>query len=202
MKKMILITLLLCASVSFGLSDEKIQNAYYKSYNYEKIENYSNAIKALMPVYKEYGNTYTVNMRLGWLYYLENKYGNSLEHYNKAIKIAPASLSAQSSRLLPLLAQERYAEAEQGAFGILKVDHYNFYGNMRLAYVLRMQKKLNIAEQINLKMLALYPLDVTFLSEYALVKHAQGDIPAAIKAFSSVLILDPENVTAKDYLKQ
>ena len=59
MKKMIVIVLLLSTSVSFGLSDEKIQNAYYKSYNYEKIENYNNAIKALMPVYKEYSNTYT-----------------------------------------------------------------------------------------------------------------------------------------------
>ncbi len=201
MRKLVVIVVLLCTSASFGLSDETIQNAYYKSYNYEKIENYSNAIKALMPVYKEYSNTYTVNVRLGWLYYLQKKYGNSLEHYNKAIQIAPASLSAQSGRLLPLLAQERYAEAEQGAFGILKVDHYNFYGNLRLAYTLRRQKKLKTAEQINLKMLALYPLDVTFLSEYALVKHAQGDIAASVKAFNSVLILDPENVIAKDYLK-
>jgi len=202
MKTMILFILLLCTSISFGLSDKKIRDAYYKSYNYEKIENYSNAAKALMPVYKEYGNTYTVNVRLGWLYYLQKKYANSLEHYQKAIQIAPASLEAKSGRLLPLLAQERYAEAEQEAFGILKVDHFNYYGNMRLAYALRLQKKLDTAEQVNLKMLALYPLDVTFLSEYALVKHAQGDIDAAVKAFNSVIILDPENVTAKAYLKE
>ena len=42
----------------------------------------------------------------------------------------------------------------------------------------------------NLEYLALYPLDVTFLSEYALVKHAQGDIDAAVRAFASVLILE------------
>jgi tetratricopeptide (TPR) repeat protein len=195
-------TLLFCTSVSFGLSDEKIRNAYHKSYNYEKIENYNNAVKALMPVYKEYGNTYTVNVRLGWLYYLQKKYANSLEHYRKAIQIAPVSLEAKSSRLLPLLAQERYAEVEKEAFGILKVDHFNYYGNMRLAYALRRQKKLDTAEQVTLKMLALYPLDITFLSEYALVKHAQGDIKTAVKTFASVIILDPENVTAKDYLKK
>jgi tetratricopeptide (TPR) repeat protein len=202
MKKTALIILLLYASTGFGLSDEKIRDAYYKSYNYEKIENYNNAIKALMPVYQEYGNTYTVNVRLGWLYYLQKKYANSLEHYQKAIQIAPASLEAKSGHLLPLLAQERYGEAEQEAFGILKVDHFNYYGNMRLAYALRIQKKLDTAEQIDLKMLALYPLDVTFLSEYALVKHAQGDIAAAVKTFASVIILDPENVTAKAYLKE
>lgn len=201
MKKTILFILLLSVSTSFALSDKKIRDAYYKSYNYEKIQNYNNAVKALMPVYQEYGNTYTVNVRLGWLYYLQKKYANSLEHYQKAIQIAPASLEAKSGRLLPLLAQERYAEAEQESFGILKVDHFNYYGNMRLAYALRLQKKLDTAEQVNLKMLALYPLDVTFLSEYALVKHAQGDIDAAVKAFGGVIILDPENVTAKKYLK-
>ena len=104
-------------------------------------------------------------------------------------------------RLLPLLAQNRYEETEQLAFTILKVDHYNFYGNVRLAYALRMQKKFKTAEQINLKMLTLYPLDVTFLSEYALVKHAQGDVATSASTFATVLILDPENVTAKAYLK-
>lgn len=201
MKKSVLIIALLCASISFGLSDEEIQRAYYKSYNYEKIENYNNAIKALMPVYEEYGNTYTVNIRLGWLYYLQKKYANSFEHYSKAIQIIPTSLEAKTGRLLPLLAQDRYAEAEQEAFVILKIDHYNYYGNVRLAYALRQQKKLDMAEQVNLKMLAIYPLDVTFLTEYALVNHAKGDIAAAVKTFRSVLILDPENVTAKDYLK-
>ena len=201
MKKFILFFCLCFTSLSYGLSDEKIKEAYYKSYNYEKIQNYSNGIKALMPVYKEYNNTYTVNLRLGWLYYLNEKYANSLEHYQKAIQISPASLEAKLGHLLPLLAQNRYEEAEHEAFNILKVDHYNYYGNIRLAYILRMQKKYDQAEQISLKMLALYPIDVTFLSEYALVKHAQGDTEAAAKTFASIIILDPENVTAKEYLK-
>ena len=201
MKKTILVILLLTCSCSYGLSDKAIRDAYYKSYNYEKMEDYTDAIKALMPVLKDYPDTYTVNFRLGWLYYLNKKYANSLESYGKAIKITPTSLEAKSGRLLPLLAQQRFKEAEEAAFKILQVDHYNYYGNLRLAYALRMQRKYNVAETINLKMLALYPLDILYLTEYALAKHGQGDIDTAIKTFHSVLILDPENVTAKGYLK-
>ncbi len=201
MKKIMLLLIAAHCSVSLGVSDKKITEAYYKSYNYEKIQNYSNAIKSLMPVYRDYAQTYTVNLRLAWLYYLSGKYANALEHYGQAIKTAPNSIEARLGHLLPLLAQKRYAQAEQEAFAIIKVDHYNFYANLRLAYALRLQNKLDMAEQVAVKMTSLYPLDVSFLTEYALVKHAQGDSKAAISTFQSVLILDPENVTAKNYLQ-
>lgn len=201
MMRSVLITVWVLYSSALGMSDQAIREAYAKSYSYEKMGNHDDAVKALMPVYAEYGTTYTVNVRLGWLYHLGGKYANSLEHYDKAIKIAPASLEAKLGHLLPLLAQQRFTEAEQEAFQIIRIDHYNYYGNIRLAYALRMQEKYSVAEQVNLKMLALYPLDVTFLTEYALVKHGQGDRETAIKTLHSVLILDPENVTAKNYLK-
>jgi tetratricopeptide (TPR) repeat protein len=200
MKKIILISLLILRSL-FALTDEEIKDAYYKSYNYEKMENYTDAIKAIMPVYNDYPETYTVNLRLGWLYYLNQNYANSLEHYGKAIKISPYSLEAKLGELLPLLAQERHGDVEKKAFQILDVDYYNYYGNLRLVYALRMQQKLDVAEKIALKMLAIYPIDVSFLSEYALIKFARGEKESAFKLFYDILILDPENVTAKSYLQ-
>lgn len=201
MKRRWLLIFLMIYSGLYALTPEEIQQAYYKSYNYEKIENYSDAIKAILPVYQEYPKTYTVNLRLGWLYYLNKNYANSSEHYQKAIKIAPASLEAKLGHLLPLLAQERYKEVEKEAFQILNMDYYNYYGNLRLAFALRMQQKHDTAEKIALKMLAIYPIDVSFLTEYALAKHGQGDIDAAVKTFYDIRILDPENITAREYLK-
>ncbi|MEZ4765017.1 MAG: hypothetical protein R3C26_18115 [Calditrichia bacterium] len=90
-----------------ALTDAEIRDAYYKSYNYEKIQNYSDAINTLMPVYNEFPNTYTVNLRLGWLYYLIPNYANAISHYDRSIKISPYSLEAKLGRLLPLLAQHR-----------------------------------------------------------------------------------------------
>lgn len=199
MKRIILIGLLAVTNL-FALTDQEIKDAYYKSYNYEKMGNYSDAIKAIMPVYNDYPETYTVNLRLGWLYYLNQNYANSLENYGKAIKISPYSLEAKLGELLPLLAQERYGEVEKKAFQILDADYYNYYGNMRLVFALRLQQKLDVAEKIALKMLAIYPIDISFLTEYALIKFAQGEKDTAFKLFYDILILDPENVTAKAYL--
>jgi tetratricopeptide (TPR) repeat protein len=200
MKRIILISLLVLTNL-FALSDQEIKDAYYKSYNYEKMGNYTDAIKAIMPVYNDYPETYTVNLRLGWLYYLNENYANSLEHYGKAIKISPYSLEAKLGELLPLLARERYGEVEKKAFQILDADYYNYYGNLRLVFALRMQQKSDLAEKIALKMLAIYPIDVSFLTEYALIKFAQGEKDTAFKLFYDILILDPENVTAKSYIQ-
>jgi tetratricopeptide (TPR) repeat protein len=202
MKGVCSLVILLLASTAFALSDKEIKEAYEKSYRYEKSQNYEDAIKALLPVLKDYPDTYTVNARLGWLYYLNKKYANSLENYTKAMKTSPESLEAKLGYILPLLAQDRYQQAEEEAYKILKVDHFNYYGNMRFAFALRMQKKYNEAEKINVKMLALYPIDVSFLTEYALTKHGQGDTKKAVEVFYNVLILDPENVTAKNFLRK
>ena len=199
MKKMLL--LLLVSANLLALTDAEIRDAYYKSYNYEKIQNYSDAINTLMPVYNEFPNTYTVNLRLGWLYYLSTNYANAISHYDRSIKISPYSLEAKLGRLLPLLAQHRYGEVEKEAFQILNVDYYNYYGNLRLAYALRMQQKFDVAVKITQKMLVIYPIDVQFLTEFALGKIGLGETDEAMAVFSNILILDPENVTAKSYLQ-
>ncbi len=81
-------------SFLFGptLTQKQIQEAYYKSYNYEKLQDYENAIKVIMPVYKEYPNGYTLNLRLGWLYYLNKNYANAIFYYDNTIKIAPGAV--------------------------------------------------------------------------------------------------------------
>lgn len=201
MKKIILLSLFICTAL-FALTDQEIRDAYYKSYNYEKMANYTDAVKAILTVYNEYPEGYTVNLRLGWLYYLNQNYANSLERYEKAIKISPYSIEAKLGHLLPLLAQERYGDVEKEAFQILNVDYYNYYGNMRLVFALRMQQKLDMAEKIALKMLAIYPIDISFLTEYGLIKFAQGEKDTAVKLFYDILILDPENVTAKQFLSK
>ncbi len=201
MKKVLLLGLIF-VSLALALTDEEIKEAYHKSYNYEKIGDYRNAIKAMMPIFKEYPDGYTVNLRLGWLYYLNENYANSIEHYQKAMVKAPYSLEAKLGYTLPLLAQGKFEQVEAETYQILNIDYYNYYGNLRLAYVLRMQGKLEMAEKVALKMLTAYPTDVSFLTEYALIKFAQGEKETALKTFMDVLILDPENVTAKEYLKK
>lgn len=177
-----------------------IAGAYKRSFEMEKAQRYQEAIRALAPVYEAYPNGYTVNLRMGWLFYLNGNFNNAIAHYEVAGTAMPYSLEPKLGRLLPLLAQERWAEAEALAYQIVSVDHYNYYGNLRLLIALRNQKKLEPAYQIALKMTSAYPTDMYYLVELALIQDARGDKAEARRLFEDVLILYPENETARKYL--
>jgi cytochrome c-type biogenesis protein CcmH/NrfG len=187
---------LLGSTAVWGMTTPEIMQAYYKSYNYEKLQDFRDAVDALSPVVREYPKGYTVNLRLGWLYYLKENYADSLQHYAQAMKVAPQSIEAKLGYMLPLMVQRRYDLVETMAYQILRTDRYNYYANLRLAVALRHEKKYEDAAKILQQMLTLYPIDVTFLTELGLVREAEGKVTAAAAIFTDVLILDPENPTA------
>jgi tetratricopeptide (TPR) repeat protein len=188
--------------VQLGGQDLDIAGAYHASFEHERAEAYQDAIRALAPVYEAYPNGYTVNLRMGWLFYLNGNFNNAVAHYEVARSAAPFALEPKLGQLLPLLAQGRWPEAESVAYEIVSVDHYNYYGNMRLIVALRMQEKFEPAYQITLKMAGAYPTDLTFLAELALLNDARGNKDEAVRLFTDLLILDPENETARNYLKK
>ncbi len=185
----------------YGLTNEQIKKSYYQSYNYEKMGNYRDAIRALSPVYNAYPNGYTVNLRLGWLYYLDKNYANSITHYKTSRNIAVGAIEPLLGMSLPLMAQQKWTKVEKLMYEVLKKDYYNYYGNFRLSIALRMEKKYNLAEKVIRKMLGLYPTDVNFLVELGMVLKAKTQTKEATAVFASVLILDPQNVVAKEYFQ-
>ena len=194
------VTMLCSLSVNAALTDQEIENAYYKSYNYEMHGDYSNAIKALALVHKTHPTTYTVNLRLGYLYLLNHNYANAQLHYQAAVKSAPSSISPQLGLMKISNFRGLYDKTEETGYRVLQKDYYNYYANLYLAFALRQSEKYEAAAQINLKMLEIYPSDISFLTEYGLTTYQQGDYEKAKRALQYVLILDPENVTAKETL--
>lgn len=174
-----------------------VAEAYARSFGYERTEAYEDAVRALAPVYEAYPKGYTVNLRMGWLFYLNGNYSNAEAHYESAEAAAPTALEPRLGRLLPLLAQERWADAEALGYQIVSQDHYSYYGNLRLAAALRMQGKLDAAYQLALKMVTAYPTDVLHLVEFARIVEARGDVEEARRIFGEILILDPENEVAR-----
>ena len=199
---LISLALLFGSNLSFAkeLSTEQISQAYYKSYNYEKTGNYKDAIKALQLVYKKYSKAYGVNNRLGYLYRLNAQYKNAESHYKQAISALPDALTPKLGLMYVYLQAQSYDKASKVGYQVLSIDFYNYYGNLRLAYVLRQTEQLEMAEKILVKMLTRYPSDVLYLTEFGLLKHKQDDMPRAIAIMQEVLILDPENVDARSVL--
>ena len=183
-------------------TDAEIRDAYHKSYRYEKAQNYADAIKSLAPVISAYPQAYTVNLRLGWLNYLTGGFATARKHYETAIKTAPDSIEAKLGHTLPLMAQEKWEEAEAVAKQVLRVDPANYTANLRLAYVGRLQKKFDATETILNGMLVLYPTDISLLTELGLIKLAKDNKAEAKRLFNDIVTLDPENVTAKAQLSK
>ena len=63
-----------------------------------------------------------------------------------------------------------------------------------------MQGKLTQAEKIIIKMLEKYPTDLLFLTESGIINWEKGEKDKSTAIFNGIQELDPENVTARDYL--
>ncbi len=179
-----------------------VAQAFRASYRYEKMGAYQDAIKALWPVYKEHPRFYLVNLRLGWLYYLSGKYRNSIKYYKQAIEIRPNSFEALLGLSLPLMAQKNWTQVERLMNQIVSQDYYNYYANLRLAIALRLQNKAKLAEKVARKMLVRYPTSLDFLVELGRDLLWEGKKDEAKRIFREVLLLDPENVVAREVLKK
>ena len=198
MRRIFIISLCLVSVGLYAKMDYKdIDLAYKKSYRYERGHNLNDAIKALMVVVAHYPKAYTVNLRLGHLYSRMGKNANSIEHYKIAQKALPLSLSPQLGLLAIQIAQHEYGRAETIGFNIIKKDFYNYYGNLNLAHALIMLKKYDSAQELITKILTIYPEDVLYLVQQGLLYTKQKKISLATDTYSNILILDPENVSAR-----
>jgi len=196
MRKIFVILLLLGAL--FGA--DEIKEAYYKSYDYEKMGAYDEAIKVLMPLYAKYPNGYTLNLRLGWLFYKMGRYANAIEHYRRASMALPASLEPKLGMALVYLSMGRYKDAERMAATVIHSDYYNYYGNLYLAKAYLGEGRSKEAAAVARKMLTFYPTDVRFLELLAKAYEAI-DPDLAKKVYGDILILDPNNIAAREYLR-
>lgn len=179
--------------------DEDIKNLYTKSYDYEGIGNYSEAIKVLTPLYSKYPKGYTLNLRFAWLFYLDKKYKNAEEYYKAATLISPLSIEAKLGLVSVALATSSFSDAELLAYEILNKDYYNYYANLYLSQSLLGQQKYAQALGMIQKMLAVYPTDVSYLELLAMVyqKTNHKDLQAL---YENILILDPNNVFVVQHL--
>lgn len=188
--------LLYSVGAAAQLDNQQIKNAYQQSYRYEKTENYADAIKSLSLVAKHYPNAYTVNLRLGYLYYLQGQFANAVSHYKQAQRAVPEAFNPVLGLMNVALAQAKYDEAERLGLLLIKTDYYHYYANLKLTEVMIQTKKWDEAEKLVFKMLAKYPADVSLLTQYARISAAKGNMDLAADTYANILILDPENISA------
>lgn len=201
MRVIALYLIFITTSLFCEISSDIIQQSYSDSYAYESQERYSEAIKTLEPIVTSYSDSYTVNYRLGWLYYLNGNYANSQYHLGVALKQFPSSVEVLNCLTLIYMAKKDWEEAELNSYKVISIDYYNYYGNYRYAYSLKMVKKYDLAEKVCRKILAIYPSDITFLGELGEILILSGETKDGVKILENLLMIDSDNSIATKYLK-
>jgi len=194
----LLFALSLCghhATVRAAGEDARIRTWYLSSYQQEQSKNYAAAITSLTDV----PDSYLLELRLGWLYYLKGSYSSAITHYQAAIKREPDSIEARLGYLLPLLALGKHQDVHTVARFVLAIDGENYLANLRLAYSLRMNMKNDQALDILGRMAKRYPTDTSVLIEQALNYTAMNQRETALPLYNQVLLLDQSNTIAKPY---
>jgi tetratricopeptide (TPR) repeat protein len=189
--------LLLFFSLSNGSSEfENIKSQYFKSYDYEQMQKYKEAIKVLSPLYQVYPNGYTLNLRFGWLFYLDKKYSDAIVYYKKASLINPHSVEPKLGLARTYLQASSFKDAERECEQIIKIDYYNYYANLYIAKALIAQKKYDTAIEIINKMVVIYPTDIFYLEQLSIVYKLTNNLYLQ-QLYEDILILDPNNVLVR-----
>ncbi|MBF0444795.1 MAG: hypothetical protein HQL68_04345 [Magnetococcales bacterium] len=198
---LLLLVITIFATVTTAQADSLIADSYHESFTQEKIEDYNAAIQALMPVYEQYPRQYTINLRLGWLHYLAGRYRNSLEYYRSAASAIPSAIDPKLGEAVVGLAQQNYGEVKLICYSIIKIDFYNYLANRYLAKALVGEENFVQAAAVTQKMLALYPSDISFIEQLAIIRMGQGDTATARQLYKDLWILDPNNINAFRFSK-
>jgi len=156
----ILVSTIILTNVVFSQQkDEKI-SAFNASINEATKGNYQKAIDVLLNIYKNNENDYLINLRLGYLYYLQKRYDKSIEYYKKAIQLTnEKSIEPFLGLTLPLASQEKWSEVEKAYQKILSIDPNNYTANIRLGQIYFNRKDYSKAENYLKKVYNFYPSD-------------------------------------------
>lgn len=199
MKKTIQILAFLSLITTSITAQNNISTAFYNSYTYENEKNYDKAIQSLNAVYSE--SSYDINLRMGWLYYIQGDYLKSQNKYKQAVKLAPKSIEAKFGLIYPLTALQNWNEVLKVYEQILLLDPNNSKANYHVAYIYYVRKDFAKANQYANKTYTLYPFDYDSNLLLGRINISLGKILEAKNYLNKALNYSPSSIEVINLLK-
>jgi tetratricopeptide (TPR) repeat protein len=196
----IVILLALSGGNIYSQSDAKIQAAFSDSYKSELSGNYVQSVSEIRAVYQA-GN-YSINARLGWLLFLAKQYTESVNYYEKAIKLKPYAIEVRFGMIKSLNALESWDKVKEQYEAILKIDSQNTTSLYWLGVLLYNRKDYENAAKNFEKIVNLYPMDYGSVIMLAWTRLYQGKSADAKVLFNQALLLSPNDSSAISGLNQ
>lgn len=199
-KMKIIGSLFLLLMVNAALAQNKISlpKAFAESYSYENKYEYIKAIESIKKVYN--ADSYEMNLRLGWLFYQAKNYKESLNYYDKAIKILPLSIEAKLGYAFPAYAMGNKELVIKKYKEILTIDPGNYYGNYRLGTLYYERKEYQEANRHFDKLINLYPFDYDVIIMSAWTYFRLSKLREAKVLFNKALLNRPDDASALEGL--
>lgn len=192
--------LCLLAGLAVPVAAWSAVDPWTESYRLEALTQYDAAANALAPVIKVNPRHEFAILRQGWLNYLRGAHNESIQDYQKALDINPASLDARLGLMLPLIAQQRWREVASQADKVLAVAPWNYYAHVRLMISEEGERKWDSLAKHALKVSQHYPSDATVLVYLARANVWLQRDKEARRAYEQVLERVPNHIEALQYL--
>jgi tetratricopeptide (TPR) repeat protein len=192
--------LIICLALCYNFySQQNPELAFSKSYAFEYNSDYSKAITALTELNSD---NYQINLRLGWLHYLNKDYIKAESYYKKAIGHEPGSIEARFGLVLPISALGNWNNVLNVYLDILKLDPNNTIANYRTASIYYNRKDYVNAHNFIIRVIKLYPFDYDSNLLNAKILLAGGKSAEAKKYFIKSLEYNPQSEEAIQALKK
>lgn len=140
--------------------------------------------------------------RLGWIYYSDKDYKNSLSRYEEAESINPKALETYYGKTYSYAMWNDIDNLQEQYKAILKIDNKNTYALYSLAYYQFQMKEIDEAEKNCSEVLKLFPFDYYSVQLMADIKTAQGKLDEAKIYLQRALIYNPNEQITKTKLQK
>ena len=180
------------------VSQAKLQEAFSRSYGFEKSNNLKASIDELKKVYDE--NSYEINLRLGWLAYNSGSLDESVRYYGIAQKLMPYSEEAKFGLIMPKAAQGKWDEVTGLYDKILEANPWNTVALYRLGLVYYNRKDFTKAYPLFKKVVDLYPFGYDGLLMLGWTAYFLGNFNEAKILFNKVNLYNPNDKSATEGL--
>jgi len=201
LKRLLLVSLLVLGGVKLNAQTNAVlQKAFHNSYTDETNKNYVAAINDITPYYAEVN--YEINVRLGWLNYLNKNYNASQTYYLKAINLKPGSIEAKFGYVKPLSFLQSWDKVLEQYNDIIKIDPQNTQANYWAGVIYYNRKQYDAAIKCFKIVVTLYPFDYDGNHMLAWSNLMAGKKAEAIAYFEKALIIKPDDASSLDGLSR
>ena len=195
LKAFTIMALLAVAQIQ-GVYSQSTRDAFANSYAHETKKLYAEAIKDLQAVYEV--GSYEINLRIGWLCYMEGRLTDSQKYYETAVKLQPYAIEPKFGYIYPAIALENWDGVKKKYEEILAIDSHNTLALYGLGNIYYYREDYANAYTNFEKVVNLYPFDPSSLLMLGWTNLRLGKAPQAKALFNKVLICDPSNKSAQE----